>query len=78
MGQEVTVDGTRVWVGTADGLYLVEDDVAVRLSARDTHHITVDGDVVWVGTRAGLETWSRPSVGPLAARTEPGGGVHGP
>jgi ligand-binding sensor domain-containing protein len=59
--QAVTVDGPRVWVGTADGLYLVEHDVAVRLSGRDTHHITIDGDVVWVGTRSGLETWSRPT-----------------
>jgi hypothetical protein len=70
-----------VWVGTADGLYLVENDVAVRLSGRDTHHITIDGDVVWVGTRSGLETWSRggvASIGPLAARAERGGGVHNP
>jgi hypothetical protein len=65
-----SVDGHRVWVGTADGLFLVEDDVAVRLSARDTHHVTVDGAVVWVGTRSGLEQWAGGgvgSIGPLAA-----------
>ena len=52
--QALLVDGDRLWIGTADGLFLKEGDVVSKQSGDDVHTLFIEQDVLWVGTRSGL------------------------
>ncbi len=53
--QVLAVDGADLWVGTADGAWVVRDGVATQVSVADTWAILPEESGVWLGTRAGLE-----------------------
>ena len=52
--QALLVEGERLWIGTADGLYVAEGDEVQKVRSDDVHSLYRDGDVLWVGTRSGL------------------------
>jgi ligand-binding sensor domain-containing protein len=55
--QDLAVDGDRLWVGTPDGLWVVDANGPREVLAEvDVFAVMAVGDAVWVGTRAGL--WS--------------------
>jgi len=52
--QALLVEGDRLWIGTADGLYLAEGDRVEKLRGDDVHTLFREGETLWVGTRSGL------------------------
>lgn len=55
--QALAVQGNTLWVGTADGLYRVEGDLAEQVTTDDTWTLVVDGGQLLVGTRDGLRVY---------------------
>ena len=55
--QALAVQGSTLWVGTADGLFRVTD-TAEQVTTDDTWTLGVDGGQLLVGTRAGLGVYS--------------------
>jgi ligand-binding sensor domain-containing protein len=52
--QALLVEGDRLWIGTADGLFLAEGGRVEKMRGDDVHSLFRDGEVLWVGTRSGL------------------------
>ncbi len=52
--QALWADGDVLWIGTADGLYRLDEAGIVQLTQDDVHSLLRDGDDLWVGTRSGL------------------------
>ena len=52
--QALATQGDTLWVGTADGLYAVENGVAREVAEEDVWTLLVEGDRVWAGTRTGI------------------------
>lgn len=52
--QALVVDEDRLWIGTADGLYLAHEDRIEKIRSDDVHTLFQDQETLWVGTRSGL------------------------
>jgi ligand-binding sensor domain-containing protein len=65
--QALMVDGNRLWVGTADGLFLAEGDRIQKLRSEDVHTLFQDGDTLWMGTRSGLVALSTAGLDAVAS-----------
>jgi ligand-binding sensor domain-containing protein len=52
--QALLVDGDRLWIGTADGLFMAKGEHVEKLRAEDVHTLYQDGETLWMGTRSGL------------------------
>ncbi|MAY81208.1 MAG: hypothetical protein CL930_10545 [Deltaproteobacteria bacterium] len=52
--QALLFEDDRLWIGTADGLYLAHNDRIEKVRPDDVHTLFRDGQTLWVGTRSGL------------------------
>ena len=52
--QFLLVDGEKLWIGTADGLFLRSDAGVQPVLEEDVHALYREDDSLWVGTRSGL------------------------
>jgi ligand-binding sensor domain-containing protein len=52
--QALLVDGERLWIGTADGLFLAHGDRIEKIRSEDVHTLFRDSESLWVGSRSGL------------------------
>jgi ligand-binding sensor domain-containing protein len=52
--QALAVERDALWVGTADGLFVVREGVVAQVGAVDVHELVVGQDTLWVGARSGL------------------------
>ncbi len=52
--QFLLVDGDRLWIGTADGLFQHDRTGTRRVLAEDVHALYREQGMLWVGTRSGL------------------------
>ena len=52
--QFLLVDGTGLWIGTADGLFYRGESGVEKVLDEDVHALFREEDRLWVGTRSGL------------------------
>lgn len=52
--QALLADGERLWIGTADGLFLKEGDTVRQLRGDEVHTLFKEDETLWIGTRSGL------------------------
>lgn len=52
--QALLADGERLWIGTADGLFLKEGERVTQLRSDEVHTLFMEGNTLWIGTRSGL------------------------
>ena len=52
--QALLLEGDRLCIGTADGLYLAEGGQIEKVRGDDMHPLYKTGETLWVGTLGGL------------------------
>jgi ligand-binding sensor domain-containing protein len=52
--QALLVEEDRLWIGTADGLYLAHEDRIEKIRSEDVHTLFRDQGTLWIGSRSGL------------------------